>query len=92
MIVDLFAGGGGASCGIHAATGLPTDIAVNPDDIALKMFKRNPPETWTLPYDVFSVDPELTAWFDKIDLLDAEPAWRDRLTLRGLDHLNVAVA
>ena len=30
--------------------------------------------------------------FDKIDLLDAEPAWRDRLTLRGLDHLNVAVA
>ena len=30
--------------------------------------------------------------FDKIELLDAEPAWRDRLTLRGLDHLNVAVA
>ena len=30
--------------------------------------------------------------FDNIELLDAEPAWRDRLTLRGLDHLNVAVA
>ncbi len=29
--------------------------------------------------------------FNTIELLDTEPAWRDRLTLRGLDQLNVAV-
>lgn len=30
--------------------------------------------------------------FDTIELLDDEPAWRDRLTLRGLEHLNVRVS
>ena len=30
--------------------------------------------------------------FGTIELLDDQPAWRDRLTLRGLDHLNVTVA
>ena len=30
--------------------------------------------------------------FHTIELLDDEPAWRDRLTLRGLDHLNVRCA
>ena len=35
---------------------------------------------------------QLLQRFDTIELLDGEPAWRDRLTLRGLEHLNVRVA
>ena len=29
LIIDNFAGGGGASCGIELATGRPVDIAIN---------------------------------------------------------------
>lgn len=35
LICDLFAGGGGASCGIEQATGLYVDIAVNHDAQAI---------------------------------------------------------
>ena len=39
MIVDSFAGGGGASLGIEMALGYSPDIAINHDPIALAMFK-----------------------------------------------------
>lgn len=37
LIVDLFAGGGGASLGIEWATGRSPDIAINHDPLALAM-------------------------------------------------------
>jgi DNA (cytosine-5)-methyltransferase 1 len=47
VIIDLFAGGGGASVGIEAATGLDVDIAVNHDATALAVHEdrrlRDPP-------------------------------------------------
>ena len=45
MIVDLFAGGGGASLGIQWATGRAPDIAVNHDHHAIQMHAANHPET-----------------------------------------------
>ncbi len=36
LVVDLFAGGGGASVGIEAALGRRVDIAINHDPIALE--------------------------------------------------------
>ena len=43
IIVDNFAGGGGASTGIELATGQPVTIAINHDDSAIMMHKRNHP-------------------------------------------------
>lgn len=41
LIVDNFAGGGGASTGIELATGRPVDIAINHDPDAIAMHKAN---------------------------------------------------
>ena len=41
LIVDNFAGGGGASTGIEEATGYCVDIAINHDPEAIKMHKAN---------------------------------------------------
>ena len=57
LIVDNFAGGGGASLGIEKAVGRPIDIAVNHDAEALAMHRANHPGTHHLCSDVFDVDP-----------------------------------
>ena len=43
LIVDNFAGGGGASTGIEEATGYSVDIAINHDPKAIAMHKANHP-------------------------------------------------
>jgi len=45
IIVDNFAGGGGASTGIEMATGMSVDIAINHDPAAIEMHKLNHPDT-----------------------------------------------
>lgn len=40
MIIDCFAGGGGASVGIEMALGRPVDIAINHDPDAILMHKN----------------------------------------------------
>ncbi len=40
LVIDLFAGGGGASVGIEAALGRPVDIAINHDPCALAVHKH----------------------------------------------------
>ena len=45
IIVDNFAGGGGASTGIELACGKPVDIAINHDPEAIKMHMVNHPYT-----------------------------------------------
>lgn len=57
LIVDNFAGGGGASTGIEMALGRCVDIAVNHDKEALAMHQANHPQTLHLCEDVFHVDP-----------------------------------
>lgn len=57
LIVDNFAGGGGASTGIELATGYSVDIAINHDPEAIKMHKANHPNTKHYCENVWSVDP-----------------------------------
>lgn len=57
LIVDNFAGGGGASTGIELATGYSVDIAINHDTEAIKMHKANHPNTKHYCENVWSVDP-----------------------------------
>ena len=71
LIVDNFAGGGGASTGIELATGYSVDIAINHDPEAIKMHKANHPNTKHYCENVWAVDtvkackghPVALAWF-----------------------------
>lgn len=58
IIVDNFAGGGGASTGMELATGKPVAIAINHDPAAILMHKTNHPYTMHLQASVWDVDPE----------------------------------
>lgn len=57
IIVDNFAGGGGASTGIELASGRPVTIAINHDPDAILLHKTNHPYTEHLQASVWDVDP-----------------------------------
>jgi DNA (cytosine-5)-methyltransferase 1 len=57
LIVDNFAGGGGASTGIELALGRHVDHAINHDPMALGMHRINHPQTLHHCEDVFDIDP-----------------------------------
>lgn len=61
IIVDSFAGGGGASTGIELAIGRSVDIAINHDPAAIAMHKVNHPNTLHYCEDVWEVDPRKVA-------------------------------
>lgn len=71
VIVDNFAGGGGASTGIELATGREVSVAINHDPDAIRLHKTNHPYTRHVCESVWEVDPvEITggrpvglAWF-----------------------------
>ena len=57
IIVDNFAGGGGASTGIEMATGRSVDIAINHDPDAIAMHKTNHPDTEHFCESVWDINP-----------------------------------
>lgn len=58
LIVDCFAGGGGASEGIRQALGRGPDVAINHDAEAIALHQANHPETLHLHSNVWQVDPD----------------------------------
>lgn len=58
IIVDSFAGGGGASTGIEVATGRVVSIAINHDADAILMHSVNHPFTEHYQASVWDIDPE----------------------------------
>lgn len=58
IVVDNFAGGGGASTGIEMAIGRSVDIAINHDPAAIAMHRANHPDTTHYTEDVWKVDPK----------------------------------
>ena len=73
LVVDLFAGGGGASTGIEAAIGRHVDIAVNHDAAAVSLHQANHPQTHHFVSDVFEVDPLVVTDGQPVGLLWASP-------------------
>ena len=63
IIVDNFAGGGGASTGIELASGRTVAIAINHDPDAILMHKTNHPYTDHLQASVWDVDPVRHGWW-----------------------------
>ncbi len=73
LIVDLFAGGGGASTGIELAVGRSVDLAVNHDPEAISLHEANHPQTRHFVSDVFEVDPVTVTAGQPVGLLWASP-------------------
>lgn len=73
LIIDCFAGGGGASVGIEMALGRPVDIAINHDPEAIRMHKVNHPDTIHLTEDIFKVDLQKYVKGRKVALMWASP-------------------
>lgn len=57
LVVDSFAGGGGASTGIEQALGRPIDIAINHSPAAIAMHEANHPKTKHYCESIYEVDP-----------------------------------
>lgn len=73
IIVDSFAGGGGASVGIELAAGRIVDIAINHDPDAILMHKTNHPYTTHYQASVWEVDPVEVCAGRPVGLLWASP-------------------
>jgi DNA (cytosine-5)-methyltransferase 1 len=72
-VVDLFAGGGGASHGIRSALGVSPLVAINHDPHAIAMHTLNHPETEHYLASVYDVAPLAAARGRTVDLLWASP-------------------
>jgi len=73
LVIDLFAGGGGASTGIELAIGRPVDIAVNHDPEAVALHTVNHPQTQHYVSDVFEINPLMATRGMPVGLLWASP-------------------
>ncbi|MFO0563886.1 MAG: DNA cytosine methyltransferase [Polyangiales bacterium] len=74
IVVDLFAGGGGASDGIELALGRPVTIAINHSRTAIECHQRNHPHTHHEIADVWEVDPVEACAGRPVALLWASPS------------------
>lgn len=73
LIVDSFAGGGGASTGIEMALGRSPDIAINHNRAALSMHAANHPDTIHLDSNIWDVSPSTVCQGRHVGLLWASP-------------------
>ena len=73
IIIDCFAGGGGASVGIEMALGRSVDIAINHSEIAIRMHRTNHPKTLHLTEDIFKVDLQKYVGSRHVALMWASP-------------------
>lgn len=73
IVVDLFAGGGGASTALEQALGRPVDIAINHNPWAVSMHAANHPLTTHLCQDVWEADPRIECAGKAVGWLHASP-------------------
>ncbi|HTN63543.1 MAG TPA: DNA cytosine methyltransferase [Devosia sp.] len=83
LIVDSFAGGGGASTGIEMALGRSPDFAINHDAQALDLHRVNHPGTVHLNSNIYHVDPRDVVGRRKVGLLWASPDCKDFSKAKG---------
>jgi len=73
LVIDLFAGGGGASTGMEMALGRSPDIAINHSPVAVAMHAANHPATLHFCQDVWNVQPTHATKGRPVDLLWGSP-------------------
>lgn len=82
LVVDLFAGGGGASMGIARAYREP-DVAINHNPVAIAVHRANHPQTEHYTCDVFEVDPVAATRGRPVAILWASPDCRHHSKAKG---------
>ena len=82
LVVDLFAGGGGASLGLSWAYRAP-DVAINHSPIAISVHQANHPGTLHYTCDVFEVDPVAATKGQPVGVLWASPDCRHHSKAKG---------
>lgn len=83
LIVDSFAGGGGASTGIEEALGISPDIAINHDGEALAMHEANHPSTIHVTHNIWKVHPAKVTRGRQVGLLWASPDCKSHSKAKG---------
>lgn len=83
LIVDSFAGGGGASTGIEIALGRSPDFAINHDADALALHRINHPGTVHFNSNIYHVDPRDVVGRRRVGLLWASPDCKDFSKAKG---------
>jgi len=83
LIIDSFAGGGGASLGIAWATGRAPDVAIDHDADALAMHAANHPATLHVAEDVWRADLQRLTGGRPVGLLWASPDCRHFSRAKG---------
>ena len=72
IVVDMFAGAGGASCGLEMA-GIHVHAAINHDPVAVSLHARNHPETEHHVQDVYTLSPQWVTRGRRVGLLWMSP-------------------
>ena len=72
IVVDMFAGAGGASCGLELA-GIHVHAAINHDPVAVSLHARNHPETEHHVQDVYTLSPQWVTRGRRVGLLWMSP-------------------
>lgn len=83
IILDFFAGGGGASTGLSQALGRDPDIAVNHDAEAISMHAANHPYTRHHREDVWHIDPVAEVGGRYVGWFHASPDCTDHSQAKG---------
>ncbi|PTL88585.1 DNA (cytosine-5-)-methyltransferase [Halomonas litopenaei] len=83
LVVDNFAGGGGASEGIEQALGRPVDLAINHDATAIAVHTANHPGSEHSVADVWDIDPETAAAGRPVGLAWFSPDCRHHSKAKG---------
>lgn len=91
IIVDNFAGGGGASTGIEMAIGRSVDIAINHDENAVAMHRTNHPDTLHYCESVFDVSPGAATSGKPIGLTWFSPDCRHFSKAKGAKPVEKAI-
>lgn len=88
LVVDNFAGGGGASTGIEAALGRPVDIANNHDPDAIAMHTINHPHTTHYCESVWDIDPRKATNGQRVGLAWFSPDCKHFSKAKGATPVN----
>ena len=72
IVVDMFAGAGGASCGLEMAD-IHVHAAINHDPVAVSLHARNHPETEHHVQDVYTLSPQWVTRGRRVGLLWMSP-------------------
>lgn len=91
IIVDNFAGGGGASTGIELAIGRSVDIAINHDPNAVAMHTTNHPDTLHYCESVYSVRPKVATAGRRVGLAWYSPDCRHFSKAKGAKPVEKAI-